>query len=135
MLSWQVLRKLGVSLNMENHRDIKHTGNTQTPPRGDKADFAPARLKSYQQGRQLTGPAQTGVRDPAWTGAKKVAILRQNRLLRESTHTTNNKQQLDFSNYRNGRHPTNFDVIRRWANLEAEMEIPGGKGTRRVGNV
>jgi hypothetical protein len=123
MLSWQVLRKLGVSLNMENHRDIKHTGNTQTPPRGDKADFAPARLKSYQQGRQLTGPAQTGIRDPAWTGAKKVAIFRQTRLLRENAHTTNNKQQLDLSNYRNCRHPTNFDGIRRWTNLEAEMEI------------
>ena len=32
MLSWQVLRKLGVSLKVENHGNIKHTGNAQTPP-------------------------------------------------------------------------------------------------------
>ena len=123
MLSWQVLRKLGVSLNVNNHGNTKHTGNAQTPPRGDKTNFPPPRLKSYQQGHQLTGPTQTGVPGPAWTGAEKVAILRQNQLLRKSTHTTNNKQQLDISNCRNGRQPTNPDVIRRWTNLEAGMEV------------
>jgi hypothetical protein len=123
LLSWQVLQKLGVDQNVEEHRYVKHIGDTQTPPKGDETDFAPTHLKSYQQIHQLTGLVQTGVPDPDRTGAKKVAVFQKGRLLRENARKTNNKQQPDLLNSRNCKHPNELDAIRRWVNSEEDMEI------------
>jgi hypothetical protein len=123
LLSWQVLQKLGIDQNMEEHRYVKHIGDTQTPPKGDEADFAPTRLKSYQQVHQLTGQVQTGVPDPDRTDTKEVAVSQKDRLLRENARKTNNKQQLGLLNSRNCRHPNKLDAIRRLVNSEEEMEI------------
>ena len=88
LLSWQVLQKLGIDQNMEEHRYVKHIGDTQTPPKGDEADFTPTRLKSYQQVHQLTGQVQTGVPDPDRTDTKEVAVSQKDRLLRENARKT-----------------------------------------------
>jgi hypothetical protein len=60
LLSWQVLQKLGVDQNVDEHRYIKHIGDKQTPPKGNETDFAPTRLKSYQQISSADGTGTNG---------------------------------------------------------------------------
>jgi hypothetical protein len=97
--------------------------DTQTSPTGDEADFAPTRLKSYQQTHQLTRLVQTGIPDLDQTDTKGVAVSQKDRLLRENARKTNNKQQPGLLNFSNCRHPNELDAIRRSESSEEEMEI------------